>query len=369
MRVLEHLSKTIGSRVAGSQSENTAAEFIAEQFQALGLETTIQDFWFINWCLKERPRLEVLEPDKLDFEVAPMTYTLATPVKGIEGRVNRIGQMYIVPGYIEWPKYTIEDSKGKELGFFIANPNGKAVPLPNSKCMLPGAGVIIGKADSEKVSSWLEEGTHVRARLFNTGKFEPARSQNVIGMLGEGVAQIVVCAHYDSVFYSSGAVDNASGVQVIYDIALRLLQIRELAGKTIAFVAMGCEEPGFWGSRHFVKWLKERGMLERVEFCLNFDMVGKGDTFVLRGEEEIAAKLMHVLRNAGIKNKFTIKQDNIKASSDNWAFQEEKVPNAQVLALPFPLYHSQDDVLGAVDLGIIEGAVEIGFHLVCSLVR
>jgi len=44
MKILQYLSETIGSRVAGTASEHTASQFIAKEFEALGLETNRSEF-------------------------------------------------------------------------------------------------------------------------------------------------------------------------------------------------------------------------------------------------------------------------------------------------------------------------------------
>lgn len=45
---VEYLSVTIGSRVAGSAEESETAEYIIEQFQAMGYDVTIQPFTSVN---------------------------------------------------------------------------------------------------------------------------------------------------------------------------------------------------------------------------------------------------------------------------------------------------------------------------------
>lgn len=367
MKVLEYLSETIGPRVTGTQDEYLASQYIANVFESLGLNTKIQEFSFLNWFPKESPRLRIIEPKDMEIGVAPMSYTLPTPVKGVLGRVKKIGKMYIIPKYMEWPKYCIEDNEGCELGSFVANPNGPAVPMSNLKHVLPVVCSVIGNEDAEQLDTWLEQGREVRAFFFNTGIFEPACSQNVIGVLGKGIPQIVVCAHYDSVCYSPGAIDNASGVQVICDLVRRLVS-ENLSGLVpIAFIAMGCEEAGFLGSRYYVKWLKERGLLEKIRFCINFDMVGTGDFFVLRAGQGAGDELMGILEQSQVQTKYEIKVEMARPSTDNWSFEEENIPNVQVVSLPTSLYHQPADILDNVDPTVVNGAMEIGYELLRSL--
>lgn len=73
---------------------------------------------------------------------------------------------------------------------------------------------------------------------------------------------IVVGGHYDSVFDSPGADDNASGTAAVLELA-RLLKTRPL-DRTVRFVAFVNEEPPFFfgedmGSRHYARAARARG--------------------------------------------------------------------------------------------------------------
>jgi hypothetical protein len=69
---------------------------------------------------------------------------------------------------------------------------------------------------------------------------------------------ILLSAHYDhlgvrgGVLYP-GADDNASGVAMLLEVARAIVESGAKPRRTIAFVAFDLEEPGLWGSRHFVK--------------------------------------------------------------------------------------------------------------------
>ncbi|WHH60488.1 M28 family metallopeptidase [Petroclostridium sp. X23] len=368
MNILKHLAEVMGPRVAGTQGEARAAEFLAGEFTKLGLDTNVQEFTFLNWNMNEPPRLWIKAPVEKEIKVAPYTYSLSTPPNGIVGKLKKIGKMYIIPGYMDWTKYSIIDENNTELGCIVANPNGMAAPISSGKCTLPEACAVIGKDDAREIDDLLESGQEVKVCLYNSGHFVPSQSRNVIGVLGEGLPQVVVCAHYDSVFYAPGAVDNASGIQVVYNIAKRFIEEGKMNKKTIAFIAMGCEEPGLLGSRYYVKFLKEHGLLDHIEFCVNFDMVGKGENFFLRAGMGKGEYLMNILNESNLKIAHDIKLDTAKASSDNWPFNEENIPNVQVVALPFPLYHQSDDTVDQMDTKILSEAEEIGYTLIKELV-
>ncbi|KAF3884382.1 MULTISPECIES: M28 family peptidase [Nostocales] len=85
----------------------------------------------------------------------------------------------------------------------------------------------------------------------------------------KGAGAILVGAHYDSVFFSPGADDNASGVAVILELA-RLLGARPTA-KTLQLAFFDLEEAGLLGSKAFVK---NKAHLENLEGVIVMDMVG-----------------------------------------------------------------------------------------------
>ncbi|MUG97592.1 M28 family peptidase [Scytonema sp. UIC 10036] len=80
---------------------------------------------------------------------------------------------------------------------------------------------------------------------------------------------ILVAAHYDTVFFSPGADDNASGVAVVLELA-RLLGSRPTA-KTLQLAFFDLEEAGLLGSKAYVK---NKAHLENLEGVIVMDMVG-----------------------------------------------------------------------------------------------
>ena len=86
---------------------------------------------------------------------------------------------------------------------------------------------------------------------------------------------VLLGAHYDTVFSTPGADDNASAVAVLIEVS-RLL--REHTGKrTSRFVAFACEEPPYFnmdsmGSQHHARLSRQRG--DNIVGMLCLEMVG-----------------------------------------------------------------------------------------------
>ena len=94
-------------------------------------------------------------------------------------------------------------------------------------------------------------------------------TENLYALLpGQDHSQaIVICAHYDTVPLTTGAVDNLSGTLIL------LFLLEMLAGKTpksdILFCWFGAEEWGCAGSRYFVN--KAHNFTPQISCAINID--------------------------------------------------------------------------------------------------
>lgn len=95
-------------------------------------------------------------------------------------------------------------------------------------------------------------------------------SNNVlVNVKGRRKETIVLTAHYDSVFFSKGAYDNASGSATLLDLMSRINK-HDLE-YSLRFVFCGAEERGLLGSKYHTS-IKEN--LENVILNINVDMTG-----------------------------------------------------------------------------------------------
>ena len=98
-----------------------------------------------------------------------------------------------------------------------------------------------------------------------------SRGRKVRNLQTPGAAVIVVGAHYDSVFRSPGADDNASGVAVVIELAAML------RNQGIRFIAFANEESPYFrgpemGSWHSARSSRERG--ENLRAMISLEMLG-----------------------------------------------------------------------------------------------
>lgn len=104
---------------------------------------------------------------------------------------------------------------------------------------------------------------------------DPFKGTNVYGILpatNQSSDYIVLGGHYDSGKRNApGAIDNATGIALIYSVAKELLNLEERK-KNIVIVFFDQEEEELIGSKAFAKFLKDKAWNIHSMHC--FDMVG-----------------------------------------------------------------------------------------------
>jgi aminopeptidase YwaD len=116
----------------------------------------------------------------------------------------------------------------------------------------------------------LLEGAGETARLVIASRSQPGFSANIVGRKNRQPVRIVLCAHYDTVIDSPGALDNAGGVAVILDLAERLM--RQPVGCNLEIVAFSGHESLPLGDDTYLRY-EEAGFPD-ILAAINFDGVG-----------------------------------------------------------------------------------------------
>jgi aminopeptidase YwaD len=83
----------------------------------------------------------------------------------------------------------------------------------------------------------------------------------------------LVVAHYDTVYSSGGAYDNASGTTLAVLLA-RDLAVRGVDG--VEVILLDGEEAGLWGAQHCLRRHQEDGLLGPSTIVLNIEGIGRG---------------------------------------------------------------------------------------------
>ena len=210
------------------------------------------------------------------------------------------------------------------------------------------------------VSKMGEYGYTVEEQPFTTA--DGFGSRNIIGTrrgTREGYT-IIIGAHYDSPRDSNGAVDDASGVGVVLELA-RLFSNQRLE-PSLKFVFFGANKPGggdiedrLVGARRFIDMLgtmDEKDVVGMIEV----DCVGQGEQLALRTQEtglqRLKAKLGTYAREAGTET-VSLKSTG---DSDNIPFEDAGVPAVWIQWCDSDGSLHTDNKYQSVDAGKVETA-------------
>jgi hypothetical protein len=194
-----------------------------------------------------------------------------------------------------------------------------------------------------------ERHTHLRiARVFKRaglavsyerfGVPGKGRSRDVIGVLDTSASCLrIVMAHADSMPQTPGAVDNASGVGALVDLAPRLAKIRPSCD--VWLVATGSEERGYTGRPNhlgagaLLHRVRKEGRTRDLRIALALDEVGRGDDFELRSNaagvrNSVEGAVLRASRGTGAHVKWV--RDDGTGNSDHREFQLAGLPAAKL---------------------------------------
>jgi len=139
---------------------------------------------------------------------------------------------------------------------------------------------------------------------FRDGKFfdfnidkPDGTSQNLIAIKKPATPDsadiIIVSAHYDTTIHSTGAIDNASGVAVLMEIARQIVNYS--SQKEVRFLLFSGEENYLYGSRYYVNELTDDER-QHIIANINLDCIGEEGANeailgTVNGEENEVSKL------------------------------------------------------------------------------
>ena len=369
LEIVDHLAGTIGERLAGTPQAHEAARYVADRFSELGLRVEIQEFPFVGWEPGERPRLQLVEPVREEIAAAPSNHTVSTPAEGITGRLVRAGTAYLVPGLLEWPRFAVVDGDGRELAYLVGHlglgaHEGRSILASSGEYMFPSLKAIISQRDTARIAGWLDGGRVVRVHLTMHGRIVPlSTGRNVIATWGDpGCRHPLFCAHHDTAPWSPGAIDDASGVQALVDLAARL--VKEEPRRSWEFVSFDANLMHFLGSLYYVKERQARGTLEQLSAAINLDDVGAGDTlYVPVWPDDLRWRLENIIAGSAAHARLAVQMLGNVSGSDHYWFAQYGVPMAEFLVWPFDDYHGPMDVPESVDPSLVELVTSLAFDV------
>lgn len=356
------LEKLYFVRTGGSKEELKAANILKEECEALGVEACLESFK-VDGCNIKKATLKCINPD-FEIEcagvgmssstseegiVAPLVYVTSLPdadILDVEGKVCLVhsklvnvslykklvekkaaalilctGSVYDENDVVDLDPYMYRERHYK---------HGK-VPA-----------VCIRMKDAEKLLRANPEKVHVtmiEEELEN-------ESHNVVATIkGSSKANevVVFTAHYDSVSYSKGAYDNATGSTGIMQLLAYFKEHQP--ERTLKFVWCGSEEMGLLGSKAYCAAHKEE--LKDYKLCINIDMIGVTigfDIACCTANPSLVSYTKYVANEVG----FAIMPRQGVYSSDSTSFADAGVPGmsfARIAPTGGAVIHSRKDVM------------------------
>ena len=371
----------VGPRFAGTPGEAAAASYIENEFRSYGLDVWVENFIVENSYLVEENYLSVVQPIQIDLKCIPVIYSPSDNVLGklihlTDGIENenllRESVVLIDRGKLGGLRQELEDLPPLAILTYFDNmppwseiwQNPPKVPT-----------VWISDSDAQGLIELLGQG-QVEVELRLTASTEPRTSYNVVAYLpGESDEIIVVNAHHDSML-TPGAVDDASGVAIVLEIARALCT--ETLQRTVLFVTFSGEELGLFGSTDFVNRHKDN----KIVASITFDCIGAGPDNGLRvGLEDsqyattpwLDAYVKEIAENIGFNDVQSEDLYTIGGYTDHVSFTGADIPatwiywvNPESEDILGPI-HTLGDNLDAIDNVRLQQVAGLGVEVVRQL--
>ena len=361
-RAFSLLEKISFVRTGGSLEELKAANILKEEIEKTGTKAWLEEFP-VDHSEVKLVKFEVTEPYQKEYECVAVKMTGNTPIEGIEAEVvyvqdvdeclsrNLEGKIVLINGRMIHKHYKkiIEKKPAAFISFAgsvydeLDKSDLDVYPLREKQYemgKIPGIGVraivaqdlVLNHASKARITLIQEEGKR--------------NSRNVVCEI-KGTTYpeeiIAITAHYDSVPFSNGAYDNASGSVGIMELFHHFNENKP--ARTLRFVWCGSEEMGLLGSRAYVAAHEEE--LKNYVYNLNIDMIGVilgKEIACSTAENSLVSYIDYVGKEVGI----SVSSFQGVYSSDSTPFADKGIPATsfcRASAQGGALIHSRKDVL------------------------
>ncbi len=340
-RMYDLVDKMAFVRLSGTEGETRAAQILADELKDMGLEPIIEPFEVRDGLVK-RTVLQVVEPYQQTLEALAYRGSASTPVEGetydflyVEealpaNLLNARGKFVLVDGYLNYDRYE-KLMKAGVAGILTYSGSymdkEDETDLDTRKLreqMLNEIGRTVAVNVRAKTAQDMVQKGASKIRVSVQAEDTTFTSRNVICEI-PGVEypeqMLVLGGHYDSVPFSKGCYDNASGSAILIELA-RYFKANP-PRRTLRFAWYGSEEQGLLGSKYDVQAHPE--MVEKCLQMINVDMAGVtmgSDRCLVTGEIDAVHHFDQMFKAAGMPVQVT--QDIY--SSDCMPFADQGVP-------------------------------------------
>lgn len=312
---VDYLAHTIGTRLAGSAEERSAAEYLQNEFLKYVPSCTMEEFPVLSRRI-EHEKLEIMI-DNSWIEYPATSFNGAPSTNGVPVEA----ELVFFDSHTDYQRDDLSYLRGKAVihygtamhdyrrlmaakpAFLLVVDTRYTSTIPLNDGLLPANIQKYGAVPTMDVAfydAWHWCTKHAsRARLTITGGSIPAISQNVIAELpgsDENPYCLYISGHTDTAANSPGADDNAIGCAVAVELA-RVLS-KKKHRNTIRFIAFGTEEQLSVGSAQYAR--RHRAEIESAgKFVCNFDSCGSAvgwNKFVINADTILRNQLFEHFR-------------------------------------------------------------------------
>lgn len=299
MQHVQVLSVAIGPRVSGSQEARETVAYIAEAFRSYGYAVEVMEFTYETRFRQASVTVggETIEGVALNGEATSARSAEGRAVDGgLTGNDSFGGAIPIGSRNTSRPQDAMmymAAARNGASGLVIVNHEPwrlAGFPIP-ARDAIPV--VLVAHTEADRFSRAIAEGAPISIAI---GPARPV-AMNVIARPGEDArCDILAGGHHDTVSASPGALDNASGVAIVLELARAFAA--DGLDEGLCFATFGAEESGLFGSIALARQWEETGDLPEV--MMNFDVTARGDAVEVIGTPSLVAEAVDLLNGAGI---------------------------------------------------------------------
>ncbi len=372
-------------RQAGTPGEARAAAILQHELRELGLRPVLESFSIIGYT-EGAARVEALAPTRRRYEAVVVGCGGSTPPGGLTGPLYHLmttspADLKAAAGHVVITQLVLDQRLYRELRnrrvlalIQVSRSSRAAMHISRRPNLIRAYGPLPSVTLAYDDAIALLRAAPSSVRVVARERTRQMRSANVSARIPGTdcpAEQIVLCAHYDSVCASPGALDNAGGAALLLGLA-RCFAARP-ARRSLVLVWFGAEELGLLGSYAYVRRHARDfapvprpapRTLRRTRMLINLDMTGA--TFgtngaVLCGSVEMEGFVAALAREQGLPLK--VRHDTY--SSDNVPFNAAGVPSISLFRAGASFGHTH---LDTADYLSAEG-LAVTARLVLPLVR
>ncbi len=403
-------------RGAGTAGARCAAQYIADQFEAIGLEGAGPDGSYFQGfpiragaivggesTLRTPQSTYTLASDWVPFGYSASAAIAGTLLYGGDG-INRPGDpdneyptldltgriVVVEDGDLRNPSSqalhtgahfkALVAAERDAGGMIVLVGDGRALPDPSGETRA-ALGIPVAAARGEAAER-IRQAARSGDRAFLAASVQPraVEARNVAALLpgtDPTLADevLIIGAHYDHLglggegsldpdalgVVHNGADDNASGTSGLMEVARILSEGDRRPARSVLFLAFAAEEKGLWGSTHYVR--NPLLPISQSVAMLNLDMIGRleGRTLVVQGvstAEEWTDLLRAANQSTAQPLSIATSQD-VPGNSDHYPFYGEGLPVLFFNSNTHVDYHRPSDDWDKVDFDGLDQIVEL----------